>query len=354
MPAPPRPRPWSPSSGAAFRAAARAARRRRSRRPASPSHVRSAAPSAAGSPGATSIPGRVPSSPWPSASLTPPTSAASTGTPRASASVRTMPYVSAREASTSRSAAAYASSSSAPMRAPGKCTRPSNRRARRSTPLGVVRVADEAAHALAAPRQVLRRGERVEQHVVALVRRHRGHAEERAPVRASPRERGGLHAGLGHVDAVGRQSVQLAEPPPRPGAGRDDGGGRREDRPLAFAHRAGVAIRRPVAERHVHEHDLPQPARLRHEDLGRGRRDQAVEQDHGAVRDPADGARQRGRPRRPRPRPVAGDRVLVHRPAERGEPAAQPAVVDVAAARLRRIVDPLGDDDVDLGHSDRS
>ena len=49
-----------------------------------------------------------------------------------------------------------------------------------------------------------------------------------------------------------------------------------------------------------------------------------------------------------------GDGVLVHRPAERGEPSADPAVVDVAAARPRGIVDALGDDDVDLRHSGRS
>ena len=41
-----------------------------------------------------------------SASVTPPTSPAMTGRPRARASVRTMPYVSARDASTSTSAAA--------------------------------------------------------------------------------------------------------------------------------------------------------------------------------------------------------------------------------------------------------
>ena len=41
---------------------------------------------------------------------------ASTGTPRASASVTTMPYVSPRDGSTSRSAAAYAASSAGPVR----------------------------------------------------------------------------------------------------------------------------------------------------------------------------------------------------------------------------------------------
>ena len=46
--------------------------------------------------------------------------------------------------------------------------------------------------------------------------------------------------------------------------------------------------------------------------------------------------------------------VLVHRPPEPGQPVAHPAVVDVAAARSRGIVDAVGDDDVDLRHSDRS
>ena len=117
---------------------------------------------------------------------------------------------------------------------------------------------------------------------------------------------------------------------------------------------AGLAVRRAVAQRHVHEHDLPQPARLRHERLGGGGGDQPVEQHHGAVGDPRDGAREGGVPRRAGPRPGAGDRMLVHRPAERGELAADPAVVGVAAARPRGVVDALGDDDVDLRHSGRS
>ena len=109
-----------------------------------------------------------------------------------------------------------------------------------------------------------------------------------------------------------------------------------------------------MAQRHVHEHDLPQPACVRHERFGGGGRDQPVEQHHGAVRDLLHGAREGGVPRRPGPRPGAGDRMLLHRPAERGELSADPAVVGVAAARLRGVVDALGDDDVDRRHSDRS
>ena len=51
---------------------------------------------------------------------------------------------------------------------------------------------------------------------------------------------------------------------------------------------------------------------------------------------------------------VAGHGVLLHGPAERGEPLADPAVVRVATARPRWVVDALGDDDVDVVHRDRS
>jgi hypothetical protein len=168
------------------------------------------------------------------------------------------------------------------------------------------------------------------------------------------REARGLDARLGDVHPVARQPVQLPQPAARPRARRDDRGGRLEDLALARAHRGAVAVRRPVAERHVHEHDESQPARLRHEDLGSGGRDQAVDQHHGAVRDPLDGAREGGVPRHGEVRERVGDRVLAHRPAEIAEAPADPAVVRIAAARLRRVVDALRDDGVDLGHSDRS
>ena len=67
-----------------------------------------------------------------------------------------------------------------------------------------------------------------------------------------------------------------------------------------------------------------------------------------------DGAREGGVPRLAGPRPGAGHAVLVHRPAERGEPSADLAVVGVATARPRRVVDAVRDDDVDRAHSDRS
>ena len=187
-----------------------------------------------------------------------------------------------------------------------------------------------------------------------LVGRQRRDAEQRVAGRGPRREAGGVDARLGDVHPIGRQRVQLLQPAPSPCAGRDDGGGRREDLALARPDRAGLVARRPVAERHVHEHNLPQPVRLRHERLGGGGRDQPVEQHHGAIRNPPDGAREGSVPRLAGPRPGAGHGVLVHRPAERGEPSADVAVVGVATARPRRVVDALREDDVDLRHSGRS
>ena len=88
--------------------------------------------------------------------------------------------------------------------------------------------------------------------------------------------------------------------------------------------------------RQVQQHDLPEPAGVRHDRLGCGQ--QPVDQHHGAVGDP---------------REVA-DAVLVHRPAVRGEPVGDLPVVRVAAAPPRRVVDPLRDDEVDVRHSGRS
>ena len=99
--------------------------------------------------------------------------------------------------------------------------------------VGERRVPVQAAHARAAPGQVRRRREPVEQHVVPLVGRHRRDAQQRVAGRGPRREAGGVDAGLGHVHPVGRQRVQLPQPPPGPCAGRDDGGGRREDLALA-------------------------------------------------------------------------------------------------------------------------
>ena len=71
-------------------------------------------------------------------------------------------------------------------------------------------------------------------------------------------------------------------------------------------------------------------------------------------RDPSQGATQSGAPRVAGPGPRARHGVLVHLPAERAEPRADPAVVGVATARSRRVVDVVRDDYVHVAHSDRS
>ena len=69
---------------------------------------------------------------------------------------------------------------------------------------------------------------------------------------------------------------------------------------------------------------------------------------------PPDRVGERGVPRRPGPRPGAGHGVRLHRPAERREPADDPPVVDVAAARSSGVVHTLGQHDVQRAHSARS
>ena len=78
----------------------------------------------------------MPSGAWPSAAGRPPTRTASTGIPRASASVTTIPYVSPRDAETSRSAWAYAAARSGPVSAPANRIRSSSRGRRAATKSG--------------------------------------------------------------------------------------------------------------------------------------------------------------------------------------------------------------------------
>jgi len=111
---------------------------------------------------------------------------------------------------------------------------------------------------------------------------------------------------------------------------------------------------RTVAERHVHEHDQAQPARDRGQHRGGGGGDESVDQHDRFVRhslkDPGEGGERGG----VRLRPVAGYRVLVHDPADRDEAAGDLAVVDVSSAGPGRVVDAVGNDDVDRRHRVRS
>ncbi len=104
----------------------------------------------------------------------------------------------------------------------------------------------------------------------------------------------------------------------------------------------------------MHQNDQPQPARRRHEHLGRGRGNQAIDQRDSAVREPRDDAVQRRECPRVRLRPTSGNAVLGYLPAERAQPVADPPVVSVTAARPLRIVDTVGHDEMDSGHNDRS
>jgi len=214
------------------------------------------------------------------------------------------------------------------------------------------RVAGEGAHAHAAPRQVHDLGQSLEQHVVSLAGDH-GRDTEQLPAGRRPRgELGRLDAGLRDVYLSGPQRVPVEQPGSGPRAGRDDGGGGRQDG--AFPSTGNLRTHTVATQRHVHEDDQTQPSRLGHQHL-RGRRgNQSVDQDDGAI------GQLRHRPGEPGPRgrvrsgPRARHRVLAHGPAEGGEPPADPAVVGIAAARLSRVIDAVRHDDVHCGHSARS
>ena len=144
------------------------------------------------SPGGTSRPGRRPSLVRPSASGNPPTAVAMTGSPRASASVTTMPYVSACEASTSTSAVGVRVVEVGAGPQPGEADPlgdaglPRPGAAGRATNAGS---RSSVADADAPPGQVRGGGQRGEQHVVALVRGHRGDAQQ-LPAAVGPRRPG--------------------------------------------------------------------------------------------------------------------------------------------------------------------
>ena len=300
-------------------AAAHAGRRRSSQ-------DRRAAASASGSPAGTSSPAR-PSPASPSASGTPPTLVASTGSPRASASVTTMPYVSTSEGSTRRSAAAYASlerprQRAGPRGAPGRRapTPRADRRSLSTTWPGSSVSAPARTHHHGRSRD---EGERRHEVGVPLGAGHRRDAQQlaatrRAGRRPAPRRR----PGRATCTTAGRQAVRVEQHVSRPATRRDDGRRRGEHPPLP---RGRCGIGRP--ERQVHEHDEPQPVRLGHEDLvgSRRRRDRR----RAARRPRGTAGHDGGQTRRAPPRPVAATLpatgVLVHRPARGPQPVEHPA-----------------------------
>ncbi len=180
---------------------------------------------------------------------------------------------------------------------------------------------------------------------------HRRHREQCPGGRRSRREVGGVDAGLGDVDAVARQRVELQEDSSGPRARRDD----RTRRPTAprppapwCRHPSCPAPAACARARPAVGGPPPGPApraqaRRRARRAGRPRRRGSRTASASAAHDARIG-----------PRPRSGHFVYVHRPAGRGEAAAHPAVEGVAPARPRRVVDPFGNDHVHRGHSARS
>jgi hypothetical protein len=104
----------------------------------------------------------------------------------------------------------------------------------------------------------------------------------------------------------------------------------------------------------VDEDDQPQPPGRGHQHLRHGGGDEGVDQQQGAVRHARHHAGQGRCGDGVGPGPGTGDGVLADLPADRGEPGAEPPVVDVAAARPGRVVNAVGDHDVHHAHSARS
>ena len=94
------------------------------------------------------------------------------------------------------------------------------------------------------------------------------------------------------------------------------------------------------------EHHHPQPGRRGREHVRHGGRDQPVDQHEPAGRQRGEHPGQPGAVGVRRARPGARHGVLADRPAGGGQPVADPAVVRVAAAGRRRVVDVVGQDDV--------
>ena len=99
----------------------------------------------------------------------------------------------------------------------------------------------------------------------------------------------------------------------------------------------------------MHERGEAQSAGVALEHLGGRARDQPVEEHDSVVGDAPQNAVQRGEGRGVGRPPESGHGMLVHRPAQGGEPAADAAVIDVAAAGAGRVVDAVGNDGMHNG-----
>ena len=152
-----------------------------------------------------------------------------------------------------------------------------------------------------------------------------------------------MGAGRRGMNPITGQRVGLDEAPPCPTARGDDRAG--SDQRLALP---------LVVERHVHQHDEAEALRVLAEYRWNHRSDQTVEQDQGAVRHRCEDPREAGARSGTRLGPGPGHCMLAHRPPRRGQAVAHLAVVGVAAARRRWIVDVVGQHDMYELHRDRS
>ena len=171
---------------------------------------------------------------------------------------------------------------------------------------------------------------------------------------ASSRSRGEVcrvGARLRDADPVGMQRVVVEQPAPGPGAGRDHRDSGRQSLPFPALGMGGdLVTRQPMPQGHVHQDDEAQPACLGHQDLRDMGGDEAVDHDDGAVGDLRQRAAQVRARRGFAPGPRAGHGPLAHRPSERAEPTTDSAVIGVAAAGPRRVIDAVRDDHVYGSH----
>jgi len=156
-----------------------------------------------------------------------------------------------------------------------------------------------------------------------------------------------IDAGPGDVHPAGRDRVPGQDLPPGPFAGNDHAGGRAEHGPFG-ALRAGIMVRvEGGGQRHVQQHGHSYPPGVGQQLRGGRRGDEPVDQDGLTVGDGGNDAGQVGAGTRTGCRPRRGDLRDQYLPAGVGQAGADPPVIDVAAAGLAGMVEPLGHYDVD-------